>query len=421
MRYLYSLIWVLLMPLLVLRLLWRGLRAPSYWRGWGYRFAWQRPHRSYDIWIHAVSVGEVQASLPLIAALKQQFPTYSLLVTTFTPTGAAQLRQHYPDLDQQFLPYDLPWAVGAFIRKIQPKLGIIMETELWPNLLFACQRAAVPLVLANARLSARSFRAYQRYHFGLLAPTLDALSHIAAQTAADASHFQRLGVDPQRLTVTGNIKFDSELPSSLHEQAAALKRQWANRLVWIAASTHEGEEEQILSVFQRLLVDYADLLLILVPRHPERFKRVAQLCRAAHPTVCRSEGGACEAETAIYVGDTMGELPLLYASADVAFVGGSLVEIGGHNMLEPAALGVPSVFGQYVFNFALIAAQLQQHEAALQVGDVEALYQVLRRYLADPNLRHQTGENAQQFVAQNRGALQKLQQIVLIYLNKQHN
>jgi len=400
----------------ILRLLWRGVRASAYWYGWGYRFGWQRLRGSYDVWIHAVSVGEVQASLPLIAALQQQYPDYKLLVTTFTPTGAAQLRQHYPDLEQQFLPYDLPWAVRAFIRQIRPKLGIIMETELWPNLLYSCQRAGVPLVLANARLSTRSFRAYQRYNFGLLAPTLGALSHIAAQTDVDAAHFRDLGMDPQRISVTGNIKFDSELPHSLHEQAAALRRQWGNRLIWVAASTHEDEEELILSVFQRLLVDYPDLLLILVPRHPERFKRVAQLCHNSNPTVCRSEGKDCDAETAIYLADTMGELPLLYASADVAFVGGSLVAIGGHNMLEPAALGVPCVFGQHVFNFALISEQLQRHKAALQVSNVDELYQVLLEYLADPNLRHQMGENAKQFVTQNRGALQRLLKLMLNYL-----
>ncbi len=415
MRYLYSLLLCCLIPLVILRLLWRGLRAPAYLHGWGYRFGWQRRQQRYAIWLHAVSVGEVQASLPLISALRQQYPDKNLLVTTFTPTGLAQLRQHFPGLDHQYLPYDLPWAAQAFMRQIRPQLGIIMETELWPNLLHACRQQQTPLILANARLSARSFRAYQRYNLGLLSPTLAALTHIAAQTEQDAEHFQALGVEVERITVTGNIKFDNDLPHSLHEQAAALRRQWQQRLVWIAASTHEGEDEPILSVFQRLRVDFPDLLLILVPRHPERFNRVAALCEANAPTVRRSSGESCSDDTAIYLGDSMGELPLLYACADVAFVGGSLVEIGGHNMLEPAALGVPCVFGAHVFNFSLISQQLQQHGAAEQIEDIEGLYHSLKRYLADPNQRHQTGENARQFVAQNRGALERLEKLVLAH------
>jgi len=418
-RSLYTLLLYLIAPFVLLRLAWRGLRAPAYWRRWPERFGYIEPPAGKQlIWIHAVSVGEVQAAEPVLRALLERHPDCSLLVTTVTPTGSARVTALFgQEVAHVYAPYDLPGAVARFFERVQPRLAIVMETELWPNLFHRCRQRAVPLLLLNARLSPRSVAGYCRVR-GLVGETLAAVTAIAAQGEADAGRFERLGASPAVITVTGNLKFEQRIPPSLLEQAQVLRRDWGvGRPVWIAASTHEGEDELLLDVFARLRERFDDCLLVLVPRHPERFASVAALCRQrGYHTVMRREPAGYSAGTAVYVVDTMGELPLFYAAADVAFVGGSLVAHGGHNLLEPAALGIPVVTGPHVFNFSDICDQLVTAGAALKVTDSDALLQAVSRWLGDANERHRVGQLGRQVVERNRGALQAVMTIIERYL-----
>jgi len=419
-RAVYSLLWRLLTPLILLRLLWRGLRAPAYWRGWDQRFGiYRSPALTQPcLWLHAVSLGETQAAAPLIRALLLAYPQHPLLVTHMTPTGMQQARTLFGDqVLHAYLPYDFPGAVARFLRHYRPCLGLILETELWPNLFHACQTQQIPVLLINARLSARSAARYQRYLPVFIRQTLATVRAAAVQTAADAARLVSLGLDSSQITVTGNLKFDLSLSADLATQAEALRAQWQPRPSWIAASTHEGEEEQVLRAFAAVRQQLPNCLLVLVPRHPERFNRVARLCeQAGYRLTRRSSGAACGADTEIYLGDTMGELPVLYAACDVAFVGGSLVPVGGHNLLEPAALGIPVLTGPQLFNFEEIARCLCAQGGAQVVPNADALAVQLTQWLADPALRQTIGAQGQRMVAENRGALQRVLQLVAVYL-----
>jgi len=353
-----------------------------------------------------------------VRALLESRQDYSLLVTTVTPTGSARVTALFgPKVAHVYAPYDLPGVVKRFFNRVQPRLAIVMETELWPNLFNACQQRAIPLLLINARLSARSVAGYRRVR-GLAKETLAAVTEIAAQGETDAGRFECLGAKPDIITVTGNLKFEQRIPPSLLERAEVLRRDWGvGRPVWIAASTHDGEDELILDVFQQLRRQFSDCLLVLVPRHPERFESVAALCvQQGYVTVLRSEHVSCTADTAVYVGNTMGELPLLYAASDVAFVGGSLVPHGGHNLLEPAALGIPVVTGPHVFNFVEICNLLIDAGAAVKAADSGELLQIVTRWLGDANECHRIGQLGRQVVEKNRGALQAVMAIVERYL-----
>ena len=414
MRLIYTFLFYLLIPIILLRLLWRGVRAPAYWQRWSERFGFfpKLPNQPC-IWVHAVSMGEVQAAVPLIQALQVRFSKQSILVTTMTPTGSRRVREVFGDsVWHVYLPYDLPGSLARFLARTQPRLLILMETELWPNLLYACQQRTIPVILANARLSAGSAAGYQRIR-GLVGKMLTGVSVVAAQTKVDAARFIDLGVPLTKIQVTGSIKFDTRLPANFSEQAVALRSQWGvNRAVWIAASTHEGEEEIVLDAFSNLKQTFCDLLLLLVPRHPERFNRVANLCRRQGFIVARRSKGDINVNTDIYLGDTMGELPLLYAACDVAFVGGSLVPIGGHNLLEPAAVGLPVIMGPHVFECAEICRQLLEAQAAKQVEDGVQLANIVKMYLNDTTYCQQTGENGRKFVRKNQGALVRLLKII---------
>ena len=410
MRRTYTLLLYLLLPAVLLRLLWRSLRAPDYRRRWSERFGSFRPPADWGgVWIHAVSVGEVQAVLPLIRRLLDAHPDMPLTVTTTTPTGSARVREHLADqVFHVYLPYDLPLALTAFMRKVRPRLLLMVETEIWPNLLHACRQHGVYTVLANARLSEKSARRYARLG-AFTRATFAGIDCIAAQADADAGRFRALGVPADRVVVTGSIKFDMRIPASPEEQVEVLQRSWGGRPVWIAGSTHEGEDELMLLAHRRVLAEFPNALLILVPRHPERFDRVAALCgRERFELARRSRPGDYGTATQVYLGDTMGELPVLLGSADVAFIGGSLVNTGGHNMLEAAAQGVAVCFGPHVFNFATISGMLLQQRAARQVGTVDELGTVVIEWFRDASLRAEFGENGRQVVARNRGALERL-------------
>ncbi len=407
----YTLLLRLLLPLALLRLYWRSLGSPAYRQRIAERLVRDRPGPGpADVWIHAVSVGEVRAAAPLIEHLLEREPPLKVLVTTTTPTGAARLTALFgSSVIHRYTPYDLPDIVGRFLDRVRPRLALVMETEIWPNTLAQCAARGIPSILANARLSERSARGYGRLP-RLTRETLRRLDLIAAQGESDARRFLALGADPGRVRVTGSIKFDQPIPASLRDQSEAMRRVWGTgRPVWVAASTHEGEDEPMLTAHRAIRAQVSDALLVLVPRHPERFERVAGLIvGAGFNLVRRSAGAHCTPETAVFLGDTMGELPVFLAAADAAFVGGSLVPTGGHNLLEAAAVGVPVATGPQMFNFAAIAALLVSEGAAVQVADARELAELMTRWLGDAALRARIGENGRRVVERNRGALGRL-------------
>ncbi|EWC42277.1 3-deoxy-D-manno-octulosonic acid transferase [Pseudomonas stutzeri] len=411
-RTLYSLLFHLGLPLVFLRLLWRAWRAPAYSRRIGERFAVGLPPlRSGGIWVHAVSVGESIAAAPMIRELMTRYPQLPITVTCMTPTGSERIQALFGDSVQHcYLPYDLPWAAARFLDRIRPKLAVVMETELWPNHIHQCARRGIPVALANARLSERSARGYARFA-RLTAPMLAELSLVAVQTAVEAERFRQLGARPECVEVTGSIKFDLTVDPALLARATALRGQWAAqaRPLWIAASTHAGEDEIILDAHRQLLAQQPQALVILVPRHPERFGSVVELCRkAGFATLRRSTGEAVDAGTQVLVGDTMGELLFLYALADIAFVGGSLVPNGGHNLLEPAALGKPVLSGPHLFNFLEISAQLRDAGALREVQDADQLAQAVGQLWRDPAAAQRMRDAGLGVLKANQGALQRL-------------
>jgi 3-deoxy-D-manno-octulosonic-acid transferase len=396
-----------LAPVAVGYLLWRGRREPGYRRDLGHRFGnlpADLPER--PLWLHVASVGEARAIEPVLTALLEHHPGLPVVVTTFTPTGRAQLQARFGErIRYAYLPLDLPFAVRRFVRRLRPRLGVILELELWPNLFAACREAEIPLILANARLSRRSLARYRRLP-GLFGTALGACQVVAAQTRADAERLQQLGAPPERIVVHGNIKFDLELPQDLVAQGRALRATVAaRRPVWIAASTHEGEDEAAIAAHRRIRERFPDALLLLVPRHPARFGPVAELVRASGLTTARRSAPArADAGAAVLIGDSMGEMALYLAASDVAFMGGSLVPVGGHNPLEPAALGLPVVSGPEVFNFERVDALLGEAGARLRVTDAESLAQVVGDLLSDPAQRARIGAAAAAVVEANRGA-----------------
>ncbi|WP_271409491.1 lipid IV(A) 3-deoxy-D-manno-octulosonic acid transferase [Pseudomonas sp. Q1-7] len=411
-RTLYTLLFHFGLPLVALRLAWRAWRAPAYARRIRERFALGLPAlKPGGIWVHAVSVGESIAAAPMIRALMERHPDLPITITCMTPTGSERIRALFGDQVQHcYLPYDLPWAAARFLDRVRPKLAVIMETELWPNHIHQCARRGIPVVLANARLSARSARGYARFG-ALTAPMLAELSWIAVQTEAEAERFRNLGARPECVEVTGSIKFDLRIDPALPQRAAALRGQWAaeSRPVWIAASTHAGEDEIILAAHRRLLAQQPDALLILVPRHPERFGPMFELCRREGlATVRRSTGAPVSAGDSVVLGDTMGELLFLYALADVAFVGGSLVPNGGHNLLEPAALGKPVLSGPHLFNFLEIAAQLRDAGALAEVMDADQLATQVGGLWADQARAGVMRDAGLSVLKANQGALERL-------------
>lgn len=431
-RYIYSLLFYLLIPVVVLRLLWRSIKAPAYRKRWQERFGFVRKPAAFSvadcspvIWVHAVSVGETLAAVPMIRALQAKYPKGQLIVTTTTPTGSARVTASFGDsVFHCYAPYDLPCAVGRFLRRMAPDMVVIMETELWPNILHLSRRRGIPVVLANARLSASSARGYRRFSW-LATPMLADLSCVAAQHQGDGERFVSLGLSPAVLTVTGNIKFDVVLDEAIRAKAKQLKGEWckgerrgeSQRVVWLVASTHRGEDDIILEAFSLLLASLPDdvpqPLLVLVPRHPERFNEVAQLCEQRGLTmVRRSEGIAPRPEQLVLLGDTMGELLAFFGACDMAFVGGSLVPVGGHNIIEPAMWRLPIVTGPELHNFAEVSRLLLDAGGMAVCHDAAELSRWLGEMIKDPHRRETMGRAAQQIAEQNRGALDKLLTVI---------
>ncbi len=408
-RFFYSIIFYLLVPLILIRLLWRSRRNPAYRQRIRERFGFVPVFPGQTIWVHAVSLGESVIAISLIKKLRLRYPSLPIVVTTMTPTGAARIQSALGDTVSHFyVPYDLPTAVRRFLKRVKPLIAIILETELWPNLYEACSQNRIPIVIANGRLSERSAQGYRRIA-RVTRDMLDKVSLLLSQGQADAERYTALGMDPGRVVVTGNIKFDLELPADLIPRSEVLRMHLGqDRLIWIAASTHAGEEEIILNAHAQIREQYPQALLILVPRHPERFNAVAELIsQKGFKYLRRSQGEACSQNTAVFLGDTMGEMMLFYAVSDIAFVGGSFASIGGHNLLEPAALSKPVLTGPQLFNFTEIAALLTQADALVTVKEPDLLAQSLLLFFSNADLRRQKGENARQVVEVNRGALAK--------------
>ncbi|MCH2558668.1 MAG: lipid IV(A) 3-deoxy-D-manno-octulosonic acid transferase [Alcanivorax sp.] len=410
MRSLYTLLWYLLLPALFLRLWWRGRRAPAYRQRWRERLALgYRPGTlSGSVWIHAVSVGETLAAAPLIEALLAEFPDTPLVVTTTTPTGSERVRALFGDrVTHVYCPWELPTAYRRFLRAFDPRLVVILETELWPNLCAAARAHGARLLLMNGRLSEKSFRGYARLP-RLVQPMLARFEVLAVQTEAEARRFQALGASPDQVRVNGSIKFDLSLTDDVRRQAADLRAPWGTRPVWIAASTHPGEDEKVLEAHRRLRESHPDALLILVPRHPERFDEVAGLIRRQGVGLARrSRQDPVDQGVQVYLADTMGELLMLFGAADLAFVGGSLVPVGGHNLLEPAAWGLPVLTGPHLHNFTAIAALLDEAGGLTVVEGEQPLAAALAALYDDAGERRRRGEAAAGVVAANRGALQR--------------
>lgn len=422
-HFVYSTLLYLLQPLLLVFLFFSSLKAPQWRKRLGERYGLygnlKRPNPN-GVVIHASSVGEVIAATPLIKQIQQQYPTLPITVTTMTPTGSARVTAVFGQSVQHiYLPLDLPDAVARFLDFVQPKALIVIETEIWANLIHQCNLRQIPFLIVNARLSARSAQRYGKFTRSIKA-VLNEITLIAPQDEVSAKRYSELGFPEQRLKLTGNIKYDLNLKPELLEQIHHFKQQIGSRPVWIAASTHEGEDEFLLKAHRALLTQYPDLLLILVPRHPERFAPVAELiARHQFKYVRRSEQRAPDISDQVLLGDTMGELMLLYGVADVAFVGGSLIKRGGHNPLEPLAFKLPVISGQYVFNFPEVFSKLQQEKGIILVeSDSRSVAGEVQKLLDNPKLGEQYGNAGFKVLIENRGALRRVMCVLQPYLQR---
>jgi 3-deoxy-D-manno-octulosonic-acid transferase len=405
-RTLYTAIWYLAAPLILLRLAWRARRQPEYLQHLGERVGCYRTRMAGPvIWLHAVSVGETRACAPLLHALLDAHPDYSVLLTHMTPTGRATAAELFgelaPRVQSVYLPYDVPWAIRRFLRHFHPRIGILMETELWPNLIEGCRRSNTPLTMVNARLSERSARGYGR--IGSLARNAFArLSAIGAQTEGDSRRMAELGA--RNLLVTGNIKFDIAPPAEMLALGTSFRNRFGpQRQVLVAASTREGEEGPLLEAFARLCAP--DVLLILVPRHPQRFDEVARLVKRTGLKVQRrSLDVPVMADTRVWLGDSMGEMYAYYSAADVALIGGSWEKLGGQNPIEATAVGCPVIVGPHTFNFSAVCNQAIEAGAAVRADNIEdGLHRALE-ILHSPALRKTMGDAGRDFAQSHRGA-----------------
>ncbi|HEY6941905.1 lipid IV(A) 3-deoxy-D-manno-octulosonic acid transferase [Dokdonella sp.] len=414
-RFIYTLTLYLLTPFVVYRLAARGIKYHGYFARWRERFGFFPDPRIRDsIWIHAVSLGEVNAAIPLIEALMRRYADSQFVITTVTPTGSDRVLRLFGDrVFHVYLPYDLTTAVKRFLDRVRPRLAVIMETEIWPNLFMTCAERGISIVIANARLSEKSLRGYWPIQ-PLARRAIRCASFVAAQSASDYERLSRLGADASRLAIVGNLKFDLAVPPGVSERGTAFRAAAGGaRPVWIAASTHEGEEMVVLKAHADVLRRFPDALLLVAPRHPERFRPVATACRAyGFRTGTRSEDGGADPACQCFVVDSMGELIEFYAAADVAFVGGSLVPVGGHNLLEPAALARPVVVGPQTFNFAEVTEDLIAAGAACRIADGDELGPAVVRLLARDVERRSMGEAAHAVMARERGAVDRTMAIV---------
>lgn len=407
--FVYSVLLCLALPFVLLKLWWRGRSEPALREHWRERLGYVKPFPQPVLWVHAVSVGETIAAAPLVRALRQRHPATPILVTGMTHTGRKRAEALFGNtVDYAYIPYDYPGAIERFLKRVRPSVLIIMETELWPNIITRTHATGTPVIVANARLSERSARGYQRVSW-LSHDLFARLDWIAAQSEADARRFISVGAQNRAVAVTGSVKFDIEISAAVRDQSLALKaRLGTARPVWIAASTHEGEDQQILQTHLALLRRWPDTLLVLVPRHPERFDAVARLVRDQGLVLARRSHDEPAATAQVYLGDTMGELLMLYGVADAAFIGGSLITRGGHNPLEATAWGIPVLTGPHVFNFVDIYERLEDGGGLLRVASSGELEQCLEKVFSDSSFGEGIGKNGVAVFEANQGALGQL-------------
>lgn len=409
MRFLYTAIYYLAIPFVLLRLLWRSRHTIGYRKRWHERFGFIASTSRDSIWFHAVSVGETLAAIPLITEIHALYAsTHDIIVTTTTPTGSALVTQHLKNtVLHTYAPFDIPTAISRFIKRVNPKICIIMETEMWPNLLTGCKKNHIPVILANARLSERSMRHY-RFVRTITKYMLDIYQLVAAQGVLDGERFLQLGLDPKKLVISGNVKFDLTIPDEIILSGKKIRAHIGeNKKVWIAASTHEGEEAIILNAFLLLREKIPDVFLILVPRHPNRVPKIITLFEQKNISPALRSKNNMDASHCVLIVDTIGELKLFYAASDVAFVGGSLTPIGGHNVIEPAALGLPILSGPHYHNFNEIGKLLLDAGALQIVIDAASIENHVSALFFSADLREKIALSAKKTIEANRGALDK--------------
>jgi len=413
MFYIYNFLIHLILPLLPLRLLWKSRKNSSYRQRILERFGLcSFPVINNSIWVHAVSLGEAISAVPLIKELMVTYPNTTIVVTSMTPTGAQRIREIFksnPQILQLYIPYDYPFAIKRFLRHLHPKILILMEAELWPNILHYTAKQNIPIIIANACLSEKSVKNYQKFG-NFIKPMLKYLTCVATQSKIDAENFAAIGVAKEKILITGNIKFDMQIKDAAYEQAKQLRDFLGqNRPIWVAASTHAGEEEKILTAARIILQQIPDSLLILIPRHPERFNQVFALCKKEQfNTVRYSASQEYSSDTNIVLGDVMGRLLLFYAASDLAFVGGSLIPWGGHNLLEPAALAKPVLSGPNLSEFREISQLMSDTGGLIKVENETVLADTIIKLFNDKNLCEQIGLAALEVVEKHRGATQKI-------------
>ncbi|MCX7553249.1 lipid IV(A) 3-deoxy-D-manno-octulosonic acid transferase [Marinicella sp. S1101] len=406
----YSLVTTILTPLVLIRLATRGIKTKAYLQRWHERFGWFKSpkFKTKSIWVHAVSVGEVNAAIPLIKALMEKYQDHCFVLTTITPTGSDRVQQIFGDqVFHVYLPYDLPGAVKRFLRKTKPDLAVIMETEIWPNLFRFCKKRDIPIVVANARLSEVSMKGY-RWVESLAAKAFNDTAYVAAQTITDAKRMIQLGCYPEKIFVVGSLKFDIIIEDPIIEKGQEIRDHYQNsRLVWIAASTHQDDEIEVLDAYAVLKQRHPKLMLVIVPRHPERFQSTTQACRQkGFNTQLRSENGLVDIEGDVFVVDTMGEMLEFYASSDIAFVGGSIANIGGHNVLEAAVFSLPVLVGPNTHNFTEITQILNDCGGSQTVHDANDIIRSMEYLIENQEARIKMGQAAYELVKRNRGAVQ---------------
>jgi len=413
MRILYSAVFYLIIPFVLLRLYWRGFKTPHHRLRWNERFAlYSEQYPQGVIWFHAVSVGEVEALFPLVTQMQTLYSDSPILITTMTPTGSARVKAVLGDtVTHVYVPYDLPDAVNRFMTHFKPKLAVMIETEIWPNLFAHCGKNNIPLYIVNARIAAKSVSNYQKLS-ALIHPALAHVLLIATQTQADAERFIAIGGIKDKVKNLGNIKFDVEIAPETIAQGLYLKADLFNkRFVWLIASTHKDEEAIFLELYSTLKAHIPELLLVIVPRHQQRFTDVKKLCEAHNATVMRSNNVPVTTKTDIYVVDSIGELKMFYAAADIAFVGGSMVAAGGHNILEAAAVGVPVLFGAFMTNFQDIADGVLKQQAAIQCQTKEDVVQAVLSLYQQPIYRAELIANGKTFIRDNQGIVIRICQL----------
>ncbi len=412
-RLLYTVVLYIVAPLFLWGLLKKKTNRPSIGSRWPELFgitpAIKQANDKQTIWVHAVSVGETIAVTPLVKRLHQKYPEATIVLTTTTPTGAEQAQKLAGIAEHRYMPLDFPFAVKRFIKNIRPTHLVIMETELWPNTLTIARKYGIKTSVVNARLSEKSYRNYTRLSW-LIKPCLTSLDHIFCQTESDKQRFEQLGMSANCLTVTGSIKYDVDISETIYTNSKALRQELGSqRPIWIAASTHEGEDQILLDAHKKVLDTFPDVLLIIVPRHPERFQDVYNLIKKNGFSVVRRSSNQTITNEQVYLADTMGEMLLLLGSSDVCFMGGSLLgdKVGGHNVLEPASMGIPTIIGPSYFNFKDITLELEKHGALIIININNEIAPNVVKLLTDKKSSQTASSNAIAFVEENKGAIAK--------------